>query len=225
MLILLAQARFRKWAAIPLWLSATDNSLILHVSSVSGGRIVASGQAMTWRQGTHLQWPPLLLFIIFSGSAAQCWLWSPVALQPSAGYGLLWLYSPVLAMVSCGSAAQRGLGPPVALQPSAGYDLLWLCSPVRAMASCGSAAQRGLRPPRSRGFVITHNDAPQSVGLLWTSDQFVTETSTWQHTQQTNIHAPGEIQTHDRNRRAAVDLRLKSRGHWDRQNGLFIVSK
>jgi len=31
----------------------------------------------------------------------------------------------------------------------------------------------GLYPPRVRGFLITHNDAPQSVGLLWTSDQFV----------------------------------------------------
>ena len=30
----------------------------------------------------------------------------------------------------------------------------------------------------SRGFQITHNDAPQSVGLLWTSDQLVAETST-----------------------------------------------
>ena len=34
----------------------------------------------------------------------------------------------------------------------------------------------------SRGFLITHNDAPQSVGLQWTSDQPVAETSTWQHT-------------------------------------------
>jgi hypothetical protein len=41
------------------------------------------------------------------------------------------------------------------LQPSAGYGLLL-----------------------SRGFLITHNDAPQSVGLLWTSDQLVAETST-----------------------------------------------
>jgi hypothetical protein len=29
-----------------------------------------------------------------------------------------------------------------------------------------------------RGFLITHNGAPQSVGLLWTSDQSVAETST-----------------------------------------------
>jgi hypothetical protein len=42
----------------------------------------------------------------------------------------------------------------------------------------GSAAQRGLRLPRTRGFLITHNDAPQSIGLLCTSDQFVVETST-----------------------------------------------
>jgi hypothetical protein len=46
------------------------------------------------------------------------------------------------------------------------------------MASCGSAAQRRLWPPRSRGFVITHNDTPQSVGLLGTSDQLVAVTST-----------------------------------------------
>jgi hypothetical protein len=49
----------------------------------------------------------------------------------------------------------------------------------------------------SRGFLITHNDAPQSVGLVWTSDQLVTETST-------DIHAPCWIRTHDRSRRAAV---------------------
>ena len=29
-----------------------------------------------------------------------------------------------------------------------------------------------------RGFLITHNDSPQPVGLLWTSDQSVAETST-----------------------------------------------
>jgi hypothetical protein len=43
----------------------------------------------------------------------------------------------------------------LALQPSAGYDHLV-----------------------PRGFLISHNDAPQSVELLWTSDQLVAETST-----------------------------------------------
>jgi hypothetical protein len=42
----------------------------------------------------------------------------------------------------------------LALQPSAGYGLV------------------------SRGFLITNNDAPHSVGLLWTSDQHVAQTST-----------------------------------------------
>jgi hypothetical protein len=33
---------------------------------------------------------------------------------------------------------------------------------------------------------------------------------------QTNIHAPGEIRTHDPSKRAAADPRLRPRGHWDR---------
>ena len=37
-----------------------------------------------------------------------------------------------------------------------------------------------------------------------------------QHSQQTNIHAPGGIRTHDRSRQATVDLRLRPRGYWDR---------
>ena len=41
----------------------------------------------------------------------------------------------------------------------------------------GATAPGGPWPPQSRGFEITH-DAPESVGLLWTSDQFVAEAST-----------------------------------------------
>ena len=37
-----------------------------------------------------------------------------------------------------------------------------------------------------------------------------------QHSQHTNIQALGGIRTHDRSRWAAVDLRLRPRGHWDR---------
>jgi len=56
----------------------------------------------------------------------------------------------------------------------------------------GVTAPIGPGPPHSRGFYITHNDASQSVGLLWTSDQLVSETSTWQHTTlTTDRHAPG----------------------------------
>ena len=42
----------------------------------------------------------------------------------------------------------------------------------------GATAQRRSRPPHSGGFQITHNDTPQSVGLLWTSDRPLAETST-----------------------------------------------
>jgi hypothetical protein len=41
----------------------------------------------------------------------------------------------------------------------------------------GAATQLGPWPPHSRGFYITHHDAPQSVGLLWTSDQLDAVTS------------------------------------------------
>ena len=80
----------------------------------------------------------------------------------------------------------------------------------------GTTAPTGPGPPHSRGFYITHNDTPQSVGLLWTSDQLVAETSTWQHTQhsqQTNVHVPGGIRNHNPSRRATADLRLRPRGH------------
>ena len=44
----------------------------------------------------------------------------------------------------------------------------------------GATAPSGTGPHYSRSYLITHNDAPQSVGLLWTSDQLVAEISTWQ---------------------------------------------
>jgi hypothetical protein len=63
----------------------------------------------------------------------------------------------------------------------------------------------------------SHSDIPRSVGLLWTSDQPVAETSdNTQHSQETNIHAPGGIRTHNPSQRAAADPRLRPRGHWDR---------
>ena len=43
-----------------------------------------------------------------------------------------------------------------------------------------------------------------------------------QHSQQTNIHAPGGIRAHDRSRRAAVDLRIRPRGQWDRRRCIRI---
>ena len=89
----------------------------------------------------------------------------------------------------------------------------------------------GPEPPHCRGFTITprhttvgrtpldewsarrrdlylttqHTDTPQSVGLLWTSDQPKAETSTVQHnTLTTDIYAPGGIQTHNPSKRWAT---------------------
>jgi hypothetical protein len=44
--------------------------------------------------------------------------------------------------------------------------------------------------PFTRYLDHTQNDAPQSVGLLWTSDQLVAKTSTWQHTTHTTDKHP-----------------------------------
>jgi hypothetical protein len=76
------------------------------------------------------------------------------------------------------------------------YYFLWLCSPERDMAY---------------SFTMFHDhthDAPQSVCILWKSNQLVAEISTWQHTTHTiDKHpCPGGIRTHDRSRPAAVDL-------------------
>ena len=80
---------------------------------------------------------------------------------------------------------------------------------------CGAAAQSGLWPPHSWGFLITHNDASQSVGLLWTSDQLVAETLpvNTQNSQQTSMSPVGF---------AAADLRLRPCGHWDRHIYIYI---
>jgi hypothetical protein len=82
----------------------------------------------------------------------------------------------------------------------------FICGIKVFLFPCGAATQRGSWPPHSWGFWITHNDAPQSVGLLWTSNQLVAETSAWQHTTLITDKypcPPGEIRTHDLSRRAA----------------------
>ena len=59
----------------------------------------------------------------------------------------------------------------------------------------------------------SHSHTPHSVGLLWTNDQPVAETS-WLHTTLTrDIHATGGIRTHNPSKRVAAD---PPRGHWDR---------
>jgi hypothetical protein len=77
-----------------------------------------------------------------------------------------------------------------------------------------------------RGFTITLLDTPQSAGLLWTRDQLVAETSTWQYTTLTRDRhpcPPGGIRTHNPSKRAGVDPRLRPRGHRPLGSALLII--
>jgi hypothetical protein len=67
------------------------------------------------------------------------------------------------------------------------YSLLWEC----IFFSMARQPLGGLGRLIFRGFTITHFlDTPHSVGLLWTRDQLVAETSTWQHTTLTRDRHP-----------------------------------
>ena len=87
------------------------------------------------------------------------------------------------------------LPPPVALQPNTGHGLLIL--------------------EVSRSHTTTQHIWQDSSGQVISSSQRPLPDNT-QHSQQTNIHAPGGIRTHDLSRQAAADLCLRPRGHWDR---------
>jgi hypothetical protein len=65
----------------------------------------------------------------------------------------------------------------------------------------------------------SHSDTPHSIGL---SGRVISPTQRplpddTQYSQETNIHAPGEIRTHNPSKWAAPDSRLRPRGHWDQQ--------
>ena len=95
---------------------------------------------------------------------------------------------------------------------------------ISYLLSCGPAAHCGLWPLHSWDFLITHNDAPLSGGLLWTGARLVAETSTWQHTTLTTDRhlCPGGIRTRDLSRREAADQLLRPRGYWDRLLSCYL---
>jgi len=72
----------------------------------------------------------------------------------------------------------------------------------------------------SRSHSTTHHSLQRSSGRVISSSQRPLPPKT-QHSQQTDNHASGGIRTHNLNRRAAADLRLRPRGHWDRLVGRF----
>jgi hypothetical protein len=97
------------------------------------------------------------------------------------------------------------------------------------MQSAGNTVElcfKGFFPPIAQqplvgqGFLIieasrSHSHTPNSVGLLWTSDQPDAETSTSQHTTfTTDIHAPGGIRTRNPSKRAAADPKQYEQLHY-----------
>ena len=68
----------------------------------------------------------------------------------------------------------------------------------------------------SRSHITTHHSRQDSSGRGISSSQRPLHDNT-QQSQQTDIHAPGGIRTHNLSRRAAADPRLRPRGHWDGQ--------
>jgi hypothetical protein len=69
------------------------------------------------------------------------------------------------------------------------YVCLFVFLPLQPTAVVSSQPGSGLLSPYDRGFFIT-NDAPHSVGLLWTSNQSFAETSTRKHTTFTTDKSP-----------------------------------
>jgi hypothetical protein len=89
------------------------------------------------------------------------------------------------------------------------FYFLWLCSPARAMAS-------------SFTKFLDHTQRRATVGRTpldeWSArrrDLYLTT-----HNRQIST-APVGFRTHDCSRRAAVDLSLRPRGHWDRQINVY----
>jgi hypothetical protein len=76
----------------------------------------------------------------------------------------------------------------------------------------------------SRSHITTHHSREDSSRRVISSSQRPLPDIT-QHLQQTNIHASCGIRTHYLSRRAAADLRLRLRGHLDRQHLIHTKPK
>jgi hypothetical protein len=64
----------------------------------------------------------------------------------------------------------------------------------------------------------TVSGTPPDEGSARRRDPYLTTQTLYK----TSIHVPGGIQTHDPSKRAAADLRLGPRGHWDLRRVIFM---
>jgi len=82
----------------------------------------------------------------------------------------------------------------------------------------GATAPRGPGPPHSWGgpWGSTTVGRKSSGRVISSSQRHLPDNT--QNSQQTEMHDPGGIRIHNFSRRAASDVPLKPRGHWDRPN-------
>ena len=92
---------------------------------------------------------------------------------------------------------------------------LWRCGP--------NSGQGLLIFEVSRSHKTTHHSRWDSSGRVGSLSQRPLPNNT-QHSQETNIHASHGIRTHNLSRRAAVDLRLRPPGHWDRPTHIIHLA-
>ena len=91
-----------------------------------------------------------------------------------------------------------------------------IASLVQFLARQTPVGQGLLIPEVSRSHTTTHHNRQESSGRVISPSQRPLPDNT-QHSQQTEIHAPCGIRTHNLSRRAAANLCLRPRGHWDQR--------
>jgi len=86
----------------------------------------------------------------------------------------------------------------------------------------GASAPSGPGPPHSRSHTTTHRSRQDSSGRVISSSQRPLPDNT--HRRQTSMTLVG-FEPYNLSRRAAADLRLRLRGHWDQHKCSTCIQK
>jgi hypothetical protein len=128
-----------------------------------------------WDQGFESRWEHGCLSVVFAVCCVGSGPYDEVIARPVDSYGLS----------SCASHVVWSRA--TIILSTYNRIVRKTKSLLKNICAISLLAQRGPGPP---------DNTPWPVGLLWTGDRFVAETSTWQHTQnsnETHIHASGGI--------------------------------
>ena len=92
---------------------------------------------------------------------------------------------------------------------------------------CSSTQFRVMASPYGASRLHLLHTSHSQAGLLWMCDRPGAETSTLQHTTLTRdkLLYLGGIRTHNPDKRAAADPRLRPRGHWGHLRNIFYLLK